>query len=219
MDKSLLYEHKMTQDEMQECKEIVNIISDIVPFYRLSVGNPIYKATNSDGSVRYLAGGDCYDSLFCIKKEDGYGFNYYIVEVGDRGYFGFTDFQDKWLLRFKEYTTIHYDALIYYFINVRASLHNCYPEDEIIFYNGYCLKATKKDNNYYSFNPVHGYGSGMAMDEVVQYGCSFMEPVFLKEKCLSCNHEWWFNTRNIPQGERYETTCPKCKMMLKRKKI
>lgn len=215
MDKMLLYEHKMTQDEIQECKEIVSIVSDIVPSYRLQSGNPIYKISDSNGSIKYLAGGECYDSLFCIKKKDGYGFDYYIVDVGDKGYFILTDFQEKLLLLFKEYTTISYDALIYYLINVRASLHNCNPDNEIIFYNGYCLKATKKDNSYYSFSPIHEYGSGMAMDEVIQYGCSFMEPVFIKEKCPSCNCERWFNTRNIPQRE----ICPKCGMSLKRKKI
>lgn len=211
----------MTEDEIQECKEIVKVISSIVPSYRLESGNPIYKKTGSDGNIRYLAGGDCYDSLFCIQKEDGYGFNYYIVEVGDRGYFGFTDFQEKWLLRFEKFTTIPYDALIYYLINVIANLHNCFPDDEIeiIFHNGYCLKATKKDNGYYSLSPIHGYGSGMAMDEVMQYGCSFMEPVFLKEKCPSCSHEWWFNTRNIPDGAKYDVECPNCKALLMRKKV
>ena len=40
-----------------------------------------------------------------------------------------------------------------------------------------------------------------------------------KIKCFACGEEWDFDDSKIPTGERYEVTCPKCKMQLRRKKV
>lgn len=144
-----IYTHKMTNEEILECKEIVNTVLKIVPSYRLEVGNPIYKnGTNADGTYRYSAGGDCYDSLFAIQKEDSYGYNYYIVCVGDRGYFRLNEFNKKYESQYKDRTHMPSEALIYHLINVKASMANIYPENKIVFNEGYCLKISLQDNGY-----------------------------------------------------------------------
>ena len=38
-------------------------------------------------------------------------------------------------------------------------------------------------------------------------------------KCPSCEYIWWHDEKNISNGEMYEYTCPKCGMILKRKKV
>ncbi len=38
-------------------------------------------------------------------------------------------------------------------------------------------------------------------------------------KCYSCNHKWVFDDLNIPDGEKYEVSCPHCGAMLMRKKV
>ena len=38
-------------------------------------------------------------------------------------------------------------------------------------------------------------------------------------KCFACGEEWEFDDSKIPVGERYEATCPKCQMKLRRKKV
>ena len=42
---------------------------------------------------------------------------------------------------------------------------------------------------------------------------------YTKVDCPSCNHSWYFNQRRIPDSEMYECICPKCGMLLKRKKV
>lgn len=40
-----------------------------------------------------------------------------------------------------------------------------------------------------------------------------------KIQCFACGAEWEFDDSKIPTGERYEVTCPKCQMKLRRKKV
>ena len=42
---------------------------------------------------------------------------------------------------------------------------------------------------------------------------------YTKIDCPSCKHSWYFNQKNIPDGEMYECVCPKCGILLKRKKV
>ncbi len=47
---------------------------------------------------------------------------------------------------------------------------------------------------------------------------SVNESVKILVRC-HCGYEWNMDAGNIPQGETYETTCPKCGALLKRKHL
>lgn len=70
-----------------------------------------------------------------------------------------------------------------------------------------------------SVHPAFG-GSGFAMDSYCHDLGTYGDwGDYTKIDCPSCNHSWYFNQRRIPDGEKYECVCPKCKMLLKRKKV
>lgn len=63
-------------------------------------------------------------------------------------------------------------------------------------------------------------GSGFAMDSYCHDLGTYGDwGDYTKIDCPSCNYSWYFNQRRIPNGEMYECTCPKCEMLLKRKKV
>ena len=223
MDKKTIYEHKMTPEEISQCKRIESIIQDATGFKggrAFSIGNPIYKqGTYPDGSDRYIAAGDCYTSLFCI-TEDNFHFHYYIVEVGDRGNFGFRDFDDEYEKFYKKYheNMIMFDAVLYKIIRNIADEYNIDFKTQFTDHRGILAKVEYHEaNNRYSLHLLHGYGSGMAADGMA-HELAYSKPVFVKDKCV-CGHKFFFNDMNIPDGELYECTCPNCGMLLKRKKV
>lgn len=64
-------------------------------------------------------------------------------------------------------------------------------------------------------------GSANPTDTVVPTAPTPVQPISPKTtiKCFACGEEWEFDDSKIPVGERYEVTCPKCQMKLRRKKV
>ncbi len=220
----MLYNHEFTKQEETEAKSIADICSK--EGFRCGSGCPLYvNGNNADDSPRYRAAGDCYVSIVAISKNEQ-GFNYYVIEVGDRGDYRVTDFQEKWLPRYEEKMRKHYndcaipfDCFLHYLLDTRLITSNK-KDAEYIINERYCLKATfDESTKKYKLEPLHGYGSGMALDEVLQYGCSYGKPVYELIECPHCYTRFVFNDSQIPNGEKYEIDCPDCGTLLIRKKV
>lgn len=220
----MLYNHEFTKQEETEAKSIANICSK--EGFRCESGCPLYvNGTNSDGTTRYCAAGDCYVTIVAISKNE-YGFDYYVIEVGDRGYYHITDFQEKWLYRYeakmrKRYNdcAIPFDCLLHYLLHTKFNTGNR-ANTEYIINERYCLKATLDEpTGKYKLEPLHGYGSGMALDEVLQYGCNYRKPVYNLIECQHCYSIFAFDDSQIPVGEKYEAVCPDCGTLIKRKRL
>lgn len=220
-----IYEHRMTEEEKEHCEEIATILDKQGFYYK--VGNPIhYIKSLPNGLPYYQAGGECYDTIIAIKDSEKINhFNYYVISVGDRGYFAVTDFTNEEFRKpyYNPYDEggkdIPFDAFIHYLINRASRYVDEKLPHEYVMHEGYCLKAIPQDNGKYRLEMIRGYGSGMANDEVAQYGCAFFEHVFAKISCFSCKHKLFFNESGITVGEKYETKCPRCGAFLKRKKV
>ena len=84
--------------------------------------------------------------------------------------------------------------------------------------NGVLAVICEQDGKL-SVHPAFG-GSGFAMDSYCHdLGIYGDWGDYTKIDCPSCNHSWYFNQRRIPDSEMYECICPKCGMLLKRKKV
>lgn len=84
--------------------------------------------------------------------------------------------------------------------------------------NGILSIICEKDGKL-SIHPAFG-GSGFAIDSYCyDLGTYGDWGDYTKVDCPSCNHSWYFNQRRIPDSEMYECICPKCGMLLKRKKV
>ncbi len=222
----MLYNHKYTEKENAEAKEIADICAREGCDF-ISAGCPLYiKRIRDDGAPIYRAGtGDGYVSVVAIEKS-GYGFDYYIVDVGETGDWGITDFQVKWLPKYEEKVrrryndcAIPFDCLLYYLLHTKLFVDDK-PDKGYVMYERYCLKATLDEaSGKYRLNPLHGYGCGMANDEVMQYGCRFDKPVFELIQCPHCYERFAFDDTAIPVGGKYEISCPNCDVSLMRKKV
>lgn len=205
-------EYQMNEEEKQECKDIVAIIRACEPEERFDYGNPIYECgTNRDGSTRYLAGGDCYHCIMAINRQNGYGFDYYVVAVGDRGEFCIYDYKAKYDQMSKESALIHREAFLHFLLSVLADPYNRETKEEYILFNHYCVKAIPAQNGYYCFEMIHSYGSEIENDKVFEEVCSGGEPIFLKKECSSCYTKWFFNGKYLKADKKYVCECPKCK--------
>lgn len=235
--KELLYNHKYTNEEENEAKQIVEIIRSegFVGFPYVDAGCPLYiNGTHPNGVIRYLAAGDCgFVNIVSIKKNND-EFDYYIIEVGDRGNFSIKDFQERILPEFearcqKEWG-VHADArncLLYYLMSVVLDddqRDNC-ETTSYVLHNGYCLRAVIDEaTERYRLEPLvksgwlYGCGSGFAVDEFMA-DIAYSKPVYTKVGCPSCHHTWMFDDSKIPDGEKYELTCKKCGTKLMRKKV
>ncbi len=224
----LLCEHRYTDQEKREAKRIKTILAG--EGFSIGYNCTIHEiGTYSDGEVHYLAGGSCEVSVIAIQREGEYEFNYYIVSVGDRGFFSITDFQERWLSRFEERcqkewdcNTTPLDSLLYYLMAVKLDndRKNNVETVSYVLHEGYCLRATiDEETERYKLEPVHNYGSKKVMNKVIQHVCHFSKPVFVKVECPSCHHTWMFDDSNIPDGAKYEVSCRKCGMILMRKKM
>ena len=151
------------------------------------------RSIGYDGAYRYV-------TVVAIEKDGAYGFDYYIIETGDRNDVIITDFQEKWFPKFearcqKEWNdcAMPYDCLLYYLLHVKLDSDQRDNAETVsyVLHERYCLRATVDESTgKYKLEPLHSYGSGMANDEVAQYGCHFMKPVFSKIECPSCHHTW-----------------------------
>lgn len=230
----MLYEHKFTDEENQEMEFIVKILR-CEGFNHVYYNSPIYEnGIYPDGSTRYSAGGDCCVCITAFQKAEEEGFDYYIIQVGDRGEFFITDFQEKWLPRFEARCQKEFGAqadprncLLYYLMRVKLDDDQRDNAETVtyVLYNGYCLRATiDEETEKYRLEPLvkngklYGCGSGFAVDEFM-HQIGYSKPVFEHIECPSCHHDWMFNDSKIPIGEKYELKCPKCGAMLMRKRI
>lgn len=155
-----LYEYRMSDEEKRECDKLIDIARKYEPQSRISEGNPIYKVGDyEDGSPRYCAGGDCYDSIMAVKKEDGSGFDYYVIGVGDRGYFEFIDFSEFYnnILKTADDKNVKYkrfDAFLYYLLGIRTSIDKKY---DYTLKENYVLCVREDDDKRCSLEPIHSY--------------------------------------------------------------
>lgn len=210
-EREFLKNYIMSEEEVYECKRIVNAVNK----YQISKRKLYwgYPPITDD-----LTQGRAIGSIMCVKRD--IGFDYYFLEVSERGCVTCEDFQEK-LERFKkknpEINTsriILVDAFIYYLIQ---KADNFNPNSKVYMYNGIVTKAHLSRNGKYWLEMLKGYGSGMANDGILAE-IGYNEPIFEKVKCF-CGHEFFFSDQNIPDGEKYECQCPSCKAMLMRKKV
>lgn len=224
--KDMIYSRQFTDAEINEAKSIVNILRqegfDMVGDFTYKGRRITPRSIGYDGAYRYI-------TAVAIEKDGSYGFDYYIIETGDRNDVIITDFQEKWLPKFetrcqKEWNgcAMPYDCLLYYLLHVKLDSDQRDNAETVsyVLHKRYCLRATVDENSgKYRLEPLHGYGCVMVNDEVAQYGCHFMKPVFSKIECPSCHHTWMFDDSNIPDGEKYEVPYKKCGTLLIRKKV
>lgn len=117
--------------------------------------------------------------------------------------------------RFNEENSGHYMCRLDSPKNYKLTWDDVIDVEEI---NGILAIICEKDGKL-SVHPAFG-GSGFVVDAL----CYALDTYgkwgdYIKLNCPSCNHSWYFNQRRIPYGEKYECICPKCGMLLKRKKV
>lgn len=100
--------------------------------------------------------------------------------------------------------------------------HHKKPEDvlDVVSYNKVlCYVFAGNDENHFYLLPALG-GCGMAVDNAyIAIGNWGETPDFIKIDCPNCNHTFYYDESRIPTEARYEVTCPKCAMLMKRKKL
>jgi len=89
---------------------------------------------------------------------------------------------------------------------------------DVVVVNDVPCYVYQNDEGLYSFRPALE-GTGIAIDaycyDIDSWG-TYGD--FIKHSCPSCKNEWYMNVRQIPKGDMYETMCPKCGMLLKKKR-
>lgn len=140
----MLYNHKYTERENGEAKKIADICAREGCDF-ISAGCPLYiKRIRDDGLPIFRAGtgGNGYVSVVAIEKSD-YGFDYYIVDVGDTGDWGITDFQVKWLPKYEEKvrrcyndSAIPRDCLLHYLLHTKLFVDDK-PDNGYVMYERY----------------------------------------------------------------------------------
>lgn len=228
--KDMIWNRQFTDEEISEAKRIVDILRqegfDMVGNFTYKDNHITPQSIGFDGAYRNTA-------VVAIGKDAIYGFDYYIIQTGDRNSVYITDFQEKWFPKFearcrKEWG-IPADAvncLLYYLMGVVLDddqRDNC-ETTSYVLHDGYCLRAViDEKTERYRLEPLinsgwlYGCGSGFAVDEFMA-DIAYSKPVFTKIACPSCYHTWMFDDSKIPEGEKYELSCKKCGMALMRKK-
>ena len=92
--------------------------------------------------------------------------------------------------------------------------------------------ALKKENIMFQITAIRSsiyratnlrHGSGISRlyhnSKIINRRSNIMAGINALFAFMSAHNKWWFNTRNIPSGEKYECSCPKCGILLKRKKV
>ena len=88
---------------------------------------------------------------------------------------------------------------------------------DVVEYNGILCYAFKNSDDKYQLHPAIG-GNGFVMDSYYyDIGC-YGKYDFENVNC-HCGNDFFYNTSKIPLNEAYEVSCPKCGMLLKRKKV
>lgn len=111
-----------------------------------------------------------------------------------------------------------YDKYVYSLVKV--SNHKKKPEDvlDIVSYNEVlCYVFAGNDENHFYLLPAVG-GCGMAVDDMYITIGSWGKPDFIKIICKNCHHTFYYNECKISLGINYEVICPKCSMLMKKKK-
>ena len=217
----MLYNRQYTEDERLEEEHLVNTIKN-EGFDGVDIGCPLQYAYG-----RYSTSKGGY-YIAAIKKNDGYGFNYYITEAANGKDYHITDFQDKQALQIDDWMrekefgfgSIPFDSLLWYMMTVRLKNDQRKDDDNAFYYlhRGFFLRAIMdKATGKYQLKPIV-HGNGMMMDNI-QYMCCYGKPLFERVKCPFCHLAWLFNDANIPIGAKYELYCVKCGSRIRRKKI
>lgn len=229
--KEMIWNRDFTDTEINEAKSIVDVLrqegGDMVGAFTYKGTHITSRSIGYDGAYRNV-------TVVAIEKDGSYGFDYYIIETGDRNNVYITDFQEKWFPKFEARCQKEWggpadarNCLLYYLMSVvfdDDQRDNC-ETTSYVLYNGYCLRAViDEKTERYKLEPLvksgwlYGCGSGFAVDELMA-DIAYSKPVFAKVECPSCHHTWMFDDSKIPDGEKYELSCKKCGTMIIRKKV
>lgn len=229
--KELIWSRQFTDEEISEAKRIVDILRqegfDMVGNFTYKDNHITPQSIGFDGAYRNTA-------VVAIGKDAIYGFDYYIIQTGDRNSVYITDFQEKWFPKFEARCQKEFgkpadprNCLLYYLMHIRLDNDQKDNAETItyVLYDGYCLRATIDEvTEKYRLEPLvrsgelYGCGSGFAVDAFM-YNMGYSKPIFEYIECPSCHHNWMFDESRIPAGEKYETPCPMCGTLLMRRKV
>lgn len=209
-----LYQYKMNDEENAECDKIIEIVRKYEPNARISSGNPIGRAGEyEDGTPRFTACGDCYDSIMAIKQENGNGFEYFVISVGDRGYFEFCIFEEFYNECYRNDSDSNekykmFDAFIEYLIGVKYWVNNNYKYTLI---DNYILCVEENDDKLCKLSRVHEYDSKDENRYIDEELCASNKFVFKEAMCEKW-HRFYYNSS---KEKDTEVRCERCGSKIK----
>ena len=95
--------------------------------------------------------------------------------------------------------------------------HNIEEVKDVAVINNIPCYVYQNEEGKYSLRPALE-GSGMAIDAYCYDIDSWGAYGDFEKITCGCGYEWYMNVRQIPVGDKYEVACPKCEMMLFRRR-
>ncbi len=134
-------------------------------------------------------------------------------------YKGLTDIKDEDILSEEELKIAHDNETIWRsYIFVSSPIYDG-TGTVTIDYKSYELTKNAYDNiNYDSFDDFLSEIFLKAYHEISTHEVP-MGTYCKTIKCPNCGYQWYFNETKIPDGEKYEIQCAKCKSVISREKV